>query len=144
ALTMSSGVTWLSVPIWSSLPQRPQFLSFCVASAIACLPTLMSISRVSVSSQTPPAHHTSGRRYPIVASRGSFVHFESWTMIASGNSSSATRIAGSAPAHRHHRQPRVGPGDIGLRQSELLAHDVRAAHQRDHLVVGVHPAHRLP
>src|SRR5713101_7981711 len=43
ALTISSGLTWLSVPIWSSLPQRPQFLSFCVASAIACLPTLMSI-----------------------------------------------------------------------------------------------------
>src|SRR5712692_10365631 len=45
ALTISSGLTWLSVPIWSSLPQRPQFLSFCVASAIACLPTLMSIGR---------------------------------------------------------------------------------------------------
>src|SRR5262247_584256 len=43
AFTMSSGVTWLSVPIWSSLPQRPQFLSFCVASAIACLPTLIFI-----------------------------------------------------------------------------------------------------
>src|SRR5580704_12637613 len=43
ALTMSCGVTWLSVPTWSSLPQRPQFLSFSVASAIAFLPTLMSI-----------------------------------------------------------------------------------------------------
>src|SRR6266511_440236 len=42
-LRVSSGLTWLSVPIWSSLPQRPQFLSFSVASAIACLPTLMSI-----------------------------------------------------------------------------------------------------
>src|SRR5262249_29837649 len=46
ALTISSGLTWLSVPIWSSLPQRPQFLSFCVASAIACLPTLMFMYRV--------------------------------------------------------------------------------------------------
>src|SRR6516225_11178006 len=46
ALTISSGLTWLSVPIWSSLPQRPQFLSFCVASAIACLPTLMFMCRV--------------------------------------------------------------------------------------------------
>src|SRR5262249_469567 len=46
ALTISSGLTWLSVPIWSSLPQRPQFLSFCVASATACLPTLMFMSRV--------------------------------------------------------------------------------------------------
>src|SRR5215475_12590345 len=46
ALTMSSGVTWLSVPMWSSLPQRPQFLSFSVASAIACLPTLMFMCRV--------------------------------------------------------------------------------------------------
>src|SRR5262245_8699429 len=44
ALMMSSGRTWLSVPIWSSLPQRPQFLSFSVAAAIACLPTLMSIT----------------------------------------------------------------------------------------------------
>ena len=45
ALTMSSGVTWLSVPIWSSLPQRPQFESFLEASAIACLPTLMFMER---------------------------------------------------------------------------------------------------
>src|SRR3954452_2041083 len=43
ALTMSSGRMWLSVPIWSSLPQRPQFLSLSVASPIACFPTLMSI-----------------------------------------------------------------------------------------------------
>src|SRR5262249_24918010 len=43
ALTMSSGWTWLSVPTWSSLPQRPQFLSFSGASAIALRPTLMSI-----------------------------------------------------------------------------------------------------
>src|SRR5215475_7550249 len=43
ALTMSSGWTWLSVPTWSSLPQRPQFLSFSDASAIALRPTLMSI-----------------------------------------------------------------------------------------------------
>ena len=40
ALTMSSGVTWLSVPIWSSLPQRPQFESFFEASAIACFADL--------------------------------------------------------------------------------------------------------
>src|SRR5262252_10760428 len=46
ALTISSGVTWLSVPMWSSLPQRPQFLSFSVASAIACLLTLMFMCRV--------------------------------------------------------------------------------------------------
>src|SRR5579863_10006156 len=44
ARTMSAGATWLSVPIWSSLPQRPQFLSFSVASAIAFLPTLMFIA----------------------------------------------------------------------------------------------------
>src|SRR5262245_15758103 len=43
ALTMSSGRTWLSVPIWSSLPQRPQFDSFLDASAMALRPTLMSI-----------------------------------------------------------------------------------------------------
>ena len=47
ALTMSSGVTWLSVPIWSSLPQRPQFDSFLEASAIACFPTLMFMEFVS-------------------------------------------------------------------------------------------------
>ena len=41
ALTMSSGLMWLSVPIWSSLPQRPQFLSFSEACAIAFLPTVM-------------------------------------------------------------------------------------------------------
>ena len=40
---------WLSVPIWSSLPQRPQFLSFCEASAIAFLPTVMFMG---VSSRT--------------------------------------------------------------------------------------------
>ena len=49
AFTMSSGVMWLSVPIWSSLPQRPQFLSFCEASAIAFLPTVMFMG---VSSRT--------------------------------------------------------------------------------------------
>ena len=43
ALTISCGETWLSVPIWSPLPQRPQLLSFSEASRIACLPTLMSI-----------------------------------------------------------------------------------------------------
>src|SRR5436190_2939024 len=44
ALVMSSGVTWLSVPMWSSLPQRPQFDSFLEASSIAFLPTLISIA----------------------------------------------------------------------------------------------------
>src|SRR5271169_801670 len=44
ALTISSGVTWLRVPIWSSLPQRPQLESFFEASAMACLPTLMSMA----------------------------------------------------------------------------------------------------
>ena len=32
AATISSGPTWFSVPIWSSLPQRPQFESFSAAS----------------------------------------------------------------------------------------------------------------
>src|SRR5712691_8526534 len=41
ARTMSSGFTWLRVPIWSSLPQRTQFESFLEASAIAFLPTAM-------------------------------------------------------------------------------------------------------
>src|SRR5690349_20926957 len=49
ALTMSSGVTWLSVPIWSSLPQRPQFDSFLDASAMASLPTLMFMEPFPVS-----------------------------------------------------------------------------------------------
>ena len=35
ALTMSSGDTLLRVPIWSSLPQRPQFDNFSAASIIA-------------------------------------------------------------------------------------------------------------
>ena len=37
----SSGVMWLSVPIWSSLPQRPQLDSALKASSTACLDTLM-------------------------------------------------------------------------------------------------------
>src|SRR5215831_13666186 len=45
AWAMSSGVTRLRVPIWSSLPQRPQFESFLDASSIAALPTLISIGR---------------------------------------------------------------------------------------------------
>src|SRR5665213_1126650 len=49
ALTMSSGVTWLSVPIWSSLPQRPQLDSVFEASAIAPLPTLMFMPPVPFS-----------------------------------------------------------------------------------------------
>src|SRR4030088_1824780 len=44
ARTMSSGLTWLSVPIWSSAPHRPQFFSLAVASRIACFPTLRSIA----------------------------------------------------------------------------------------------------
>ena len=47
ALTISSGVTWLSVPLWSSLPQRPQLLSFFEASAIAAVPTLIFMECVS-------------------------------------------------------------------------------------------------
>ena len=43
ARTMSAGCTWLSVPIWSSAPQRPQFLSLSVASRIACFPTVRFI-----------------------------------------------------------------------------------------------------
>jgi hypothetical protein len=43
ARTTSCGIMWLSVPIWSSLPQRPQFLSFSVASAMAFLPTVIFI-----------------------------------------------------------------------------------------------------
>jgi hypothetical protein len=35
----------LSVPLWSSLPQRPQLESFLEASAIASLPTLMFMKR---------------------------------------------------------------------------------------------------
>ena len=41
AATTSAGVTWLSVPIWSSLPQRPQLESALKASSTACLETLM-------------------------------------------------------------------------------------------------------
>jgi len=50
ALTMSCGVTWLRVPIWSSAPQRPQFLSFSEACAIAFLPTVMSMAFPSLRS----------------------------------------------------------------------------------------------
>ena len=39
AATTSAGVTWLSVPIWSSLPQRPQLDSALKASSTACLET---------------------------------------------------------------------------------------------------------
>src|SRR6185437_3759546 len=48
AFTMSSGVTWFSVPLWSSLPQRPQFDSFFEASAMAALLTLMFIALPSL------------------------------------------------------------------------------------------------
>ena len=41
AATTSAGVTWLSVPIWSSLPQRPQLESALKASSTAALETLM-------------------------------------------------------------------------------------------------------
>src|SRR3954471_3978338 len=37
----SCGVTLFSVPIWSSLPQRPQFDSFLAASSIAARSTFM-------------------------------------------------------------------------------------------------------
>src|SRR5438477_4926444 len=43
ASTMSCGVTWLSVPLMSSLPQRPQFESFCEASLMAAALTVMFI-----------------------------------------------------------------------------------------------------
>jgi hypothetical protein len=41
ALTTSSGVTLFSVPIWSSLPQRPQLESLFDASSIAALSTFL-------------------------------------------------------------------------------------------------------
>src|SRR5665213_3818500 len=47
ALTICSGVMWLSVPIWASLPQRPQFDSCSEASAMAFRPTLMFMDHVS-------------------------------------------------------------------------------------------------
>ena len=43
ASTMSFGVTKLSVPIWSSLPQRPQLESSLLAFSMAFLPTLIFI-----------------------------------------------------------------------------------------------------
>src|SRR4051812_47914100 len=44
ASTMSCGVTWLSVPLMSSLPQRPQLESFADASLMAAALTVMFIS----------------------------------------------------------------------------------------------------
>src|SRR4051794_25012746 len=43
----SWGVTLFSVPIWSSLPQRPQFDSFFAASSIAALSTFMGVPHSS-------------------------------------------------------------------------------------------------
>src|SRR2546423_1700836 len=43
----SCGVTLFKVPIWSSLPQRPQFESFFEASSIAALSTFMRHPRSS-------------------------------------------------------------------------------------------------
>src|SRR3954468_1572291 len=61
ALVMSSGVTWLSVPMWSSLPQRPQFDNFLEASSIAFLPTLISIvSSIPSGGCAPPVPSPSG------------------------------------------------------------------------------------
>src|SRR3954447_19100314 len=40
----SCGVTLFNVPIWSSLPQRPQFDSFFAASSIAARSTFIRIS----------------------------------------------------------------------------------------------------
>src|SRR5262249_47558115 len=49
------------------------------------------------------------------------------------------RLTASAPQglldHWHYR-PRIGSGNVGFRQPEFPAHEVGAAHQCDHLVVG--------
>ena len=60
----------------------------------------------------------------------------------------ASRISEGAlnwPSSRqgHHRQLRIGGGNIGFGQPQFLAHDIGAANQRDHLVIRVHAAHRL-
>src|SRR3954466_4439566 len=44
----SCGVTLFSVPIWSSLPQRPQFDSFFAASSIAARSTFIGIPSFQV------------------------------------------------------------------------------------------------
>jgi hypothetical protein len=43
ALATRLGVAKFSVPIWSSLPQRPQFESFLLAAWMAFLPTLIFV-----------------------------------------------------------------------------------------------------
>ena len=60
AATMSSGVMWLSVPIWSSLPQRPQLESALKA----------SIDRLLGNLDVPAARHAvSALRSPLPCAR---------------------------------------------------------------------------
>jgi len=53
AATTSSGRMWLSVPIWSSPPQRPQFFRASAAAKIAGKPSLMSIRSLLAPGRLP-------------------------------------------------------------------------------------------